>query len=188
MRIDRPTYHPDLLIVYDIVTELEAKHLMTLPNETDDIGREKISQAAASVERKILEVIKSEYPDLVVDKTISQGGGICFEPGHFLKQHVDGPGDVDRPGHGIDSVSTIAYLNDDYEGGEIYYSELDFVYKPVARSAVFHRGENPFMHGVLELLSGKRWSYELFSYEKYDPEEVIAQIEERHRSEANQYN
>jgi predicted 2-oxoglutarate/Fe(II)-dependent dioxygenase YbiX len=53
--------------------------------------------------------------------------------------------------------STIIYLNDDYEGGEIYFPEFDFEYKPKRGDAIlFPCDKNEFRHGVKEVTKGKR--------------------------------
>lgn len=46
----------------------------------------------------------------------------------------------------------VAYLNDDYEGGEICYPDLDIKVKPKARSIVIHKGD--LVHYVSPVLSG----------------------------------
>lgn len=43
------------------------------------------------------------------------------------------------------------YYNDDYEGGEINYPELDIVHKPKARSLLMHGGN--ILHGTLPVTS-----------------------------------
>lgn len=57
--------------------------------------------------------------------------------------------------------STIIYLNseNDYEGGEIYFPNQDFVYKPKQYSAVFFPSAgSEYIHGVTEITSGERFT------------------------------
>lgn len=54
--------------------------------------------------------------------------------------------------------STVVYLNDEYEGGNIYFPNQDFVYKPKKGSAVFFPSAGTeYIHGVTEVLSGTRY-------------------------------
>ena len=55
--------------------------------------------------------------------------------------------------------STIIYLNDysEYTGGEIYFPNQDFVYKPKKLSAVFFPSAgSEYIHGITEITSGVR--------------------------------
>ena len=61
---------------------------------------------------------------------------------------------VEDTTHGI-----IVYLNDDYEGGEIYYPTQNVIYKPKAGSLVIHSSEELARHGVKPVISGTRYSY-----------------------------
>jgi hypothetical protein len=50
---------------------------------------------------------------------------------------------------------SVYYPNDDYVGGEIFYPEYNFNYKPKARSLVLHSGMTK--HGVKKMISGNRF-------------------------------
>ena len=47
----------------------------------------------------------------------------------------------------------VIYYNDDYEGGEIEYSELGIVHKPKARSLILHGGN--ILHGPKQVFGDK---------------------------------
>lgn len=57
--------------------------------------------------------------------------------------------------------STIMYLNDpsEYEGGEIYFPNQGFTYKPKKYSAVFFPSAGTeYVHGITEVKSGHRYT------------------------------
>lgn len=55
--------------------------------------------------------------------------------------------------------SSVLYLNDDYSGGEIFFPDLDFEYKPKAGDLVmFPCNSNEYRHGVKKVLSGSRYT------------------------------
>jgi hypothetical protein len=55
--------------------------------------------------------------------------------------------------------SSVIYLNDEYEGGEIYFPEKDFEVRPEKYSAIFFPGNDyEYIHGVKEITSGKRYT------------------------------
>lgn len=54
-------------------------------------------------------------------------------------------------------ISGLFYINDDYEGGELYFPEQDLKFKPKAGSAYFFPGDMNYIHGVSEITSGIRY-------------------------------
>ena len=60
----------------------------------------------------------------------------------------------------------IYYLNDDYEGGEIYFPKQDITLKPKPNTLVFFPGNHDYLHGVKPMISGTR--YTLTSFWTFD--------------------
>ena len=64
------------------------------------------------------------------------------------------------------------YLNDDYDGGEVYFTERNYAFKPKANSIVTWPGNKNFIHGITETRTTNRYVYGFFikfaEYEKYD--------------------
>jgi hypothetical protein len=52
----------------------------------------------------------------------------------------------------------VVYINDDYEGGEIFYPNKDIAIKPKARSLVMHPGNKEYEHGVKKVFNNTRYS------------------------------
>jgi hypothetical protein len=51
------------------------------------------------------------------------------------------------------------YINDNYEGGEVYFPEQnDYMIKPTANSAAFWAGNKYFIHGVKDPLTADRYT------------------------------
>lgn len=78
--------------------------------------------------------------------------------GYFLPEHKDDKEDR-SPLH---QIASILYLNDDYSGGEIYFSQYSKIIKPKANSLVFFPGNKNYMHGVNECLYNDRFSLSTF--------------------------
>lgn len=76
---------------------------------------------------------------------------IKFEKGHFMKEHHDGGTE------NIIKYGTVLYLNDDFVGGETYYTGAGKEIKPIARSLILHPGNYLYRHGVREVTSGIRY-------------------------------
>ena len=55
-------------------------------------------------------------------------------------------------------IGSLFYLNDDYEGGELYFPKQNLEFKPKAGSAYFFPGDLHYIHGVKEIKSGVRYT------------------------------
>lgn len=61
---------------------------------------------------------------------------------------------VDNTAYGV-----IVYINDDYEGGEIYYPNQNIQYKPCAGDLLIHSSEEKCRHGVRKVINGDRYAW-----------------------------
>lgn len=88
-------------------------------------------------------------------------------PGQLQNPHADkelheGP-DAGRPNDfPYYDLSSLFYLNDDYEGGELYFPKQEAEFKPKKGAAYFFPGDMNYIHGVKEIKSGIRYTCPLF--------------------------
>lgn len=54
-------------------------------------------------------------------------------------------------------IAGLFYLNDDYEGGELYFPNQGIQFKPKRGAAYFFPGDMNYIHGVTEITSGIRY-------------------------------
>lgn len=82
-------------------------------------------------------------------------------PGTELKVHHD-------QGYDLTLLrAVIIYLNDDYEGGELYFTQHDLKIKPKAGTLVSFPGTDQYLHGVANVLPGEtRYVISTFAFEK----------------------
>jgi hypothetical protein len=59
-------------------------------------------------------------------------------------------------------IAGLFYLNDDYEGGELYFPNQGIQFKPKAGAAYFFPGDMNYIHGVTEITSGIRYTCPFF--------------------------
>lgn len=110
-------------------------------------------------DKAIFDLVKGICEDIIDPNTY------ITEEVYRIKRYVDGKCIAPH----YDSVKDfslisgiVIYLNDDYEGGEIYYSELDFSYKPVAGSVIVHPANKKFTHGINKVIGNTRYSMAFF--------------------------
>jgi len=68
--------------------------------------------------------------------------------------------------------SAIYYLNDNYEGGEIYFPRLDWAYRPEANTLLVFPSNDNFLHGVTEVTKGERFTVAIWYTQDYAHIEV----------------
>ena len=59
-------------------------------------------------------------------------------------------------------LGSLFYLNDDYEGGELYFPKQGVQFKPKPGAAYFFPGDMNYIHGVTEIKSGIRYTCPFF--------------------------
>jgi hypothetical protein len=75
-----------------------------------------------------------------------------WQPGANMGPHADGyDGNTDL------AFSLVAYLNDDYEGGEISFPNHNITVKPKKGSLIMFPAQEPFVHEVKQVISGDRY-------------------------------
>jgi predicted 2-oxoglutarate/Fe(II)-dependent dioxygenase YbiX len=98
-----------------------------------------------------------------------------YTPGSYLKMHADAEGyygDVPQPlknynpnnptSEVLNEYSSILYLNDEFDGGELYFEEIDLLVKPKANQLVFFPSGAEFRHEVKPIVNGDRYTLASF--------------------------
>lgn len=123
-----------------------------------------------SVDPKVVDVITGMQGRLKlevdkffkVDALPTSAAVVRWLPGQFQMPHADKELHIgDDRGKPNDfpyyDLAGLFYLNDDYEGGELYFPEQGIQFKPKAGSAYFFPGDMNYIHGVTEITSGVRY-------------------------------
>jgi hypothetical protein len=181
----------EILIEEDFITEEQADYLIStaefqarakwtngqVPKEKDDHsnfweGKSLFVTEMPDLDRNVLREIEIKarllyektYPELRGQVSYSQIHCINrFKSGDSMPVHWDrGPYEENNTVlHGV-----VVYLNDNYEGGEIYYPEKNIAIKPKKFSLVMHPGNEEYKHGVREVINGDRYAVTLFIHER----------------------
>lgn len=114
--------------------------------------------------QEVIQLIK-KYSDIVNELQRENNGFVpelytvesylsLWTEGTFAAAHIDS-----HAGYEFLQFSAILYLNDEYEGGEIYFPHQDFLYKPKAGDIVmFPCGGTEYPHEVREVTKGRRYT------------------------------
>jgi hypothetical protein len=101
-----------------------------------------------------------------------------WDVGGFAAPHSDNSDNNGKPNaFEINKFVGILYLNDDYEGGELFFPDHDISFKPQACSYIIFPGGIENLHGVTEVTAGVRYTMVSF----WDFEEIIYDEETKNR-------
>jgi len=75
-----------------------------------------------------------------------------WNQGQYMGPHFDG-----QDGDSTLAFSLVAYINDDYEGGEIHFPNQNITLKPKAGSMIMFPSQLPYLHEVKPIISGTRY-------------------------------
>jgi len=92
---------------------------------------------------------------------------VKWNPGQFqmphadkeLHQGLDAGQPNDFPNY---DIASLFYINDDYEGGELYFPNQKIQFKPKRGSAYFFPGDMNYVHGVTEVRKSFRYTCPFF--------------------------
>lgn len=76
----------------------------------------------------------------------------AWNEGQSMGPHFDG-----QDGNKDLAFSLVAYVNDDYEGGEISFPNHNITIKPKAGSLIMFPSQQPYIHEVKPIISGTRY-------------------------------
>ena len=83
-----------------------------------------------------------------------------WKEGAHAGEHIDA-----HQGYEFLEFSTVVYLNDDFEGGQIHFPKQTFVYTPKAGDAVMFPSTLEYSHGVFPLEKGRRYTIPMWHTE-----------------------
>lgn len=122
------------------------------------------------IDPKVVEVIRGMQARLKVevdkffkvDALPTSAALVRWLPGQYQHPHADKElhigNDAGKPNDfPYYDLSGLFYLNDDYEGGELYFPQHGIQFKPKKGAAYFFPGDMNYIHGVTEITFGIRY-------------------------------
>jgi hypothetical protein len=102
-----------------------------------------------------------------VDAQPTSPAMVRWLPGQLQMPHADkelheGPDAGKANDFPYYDIAGLFYINDDYEGGELYFPNQGIKFKPKVGAAYFFPGDMNYIHGVSEITSGIRYTVPFF--------------------------
>ena len=163
-------------IIANIPVDFDATHSYPIHNHKDYRGPYKNENEFGEM---MAEKMKSTAEDLYGLKLIRDQRFlyIVHPTGTYIDPHTDIL-DIDNPDYENDTyesqlqrfpylwsghLSILTYLNDEYEGGELYFPELDYAVRPKKGMIIMFPGNLHYVHGVAPITSGVRYTLSQWS-------------------------
>jgi hypothetical protein len=133
-------------------------------SNTLDLNDVKINPMISALQERL----KSEVDKFFnVDAWPTSTAIVRWLPGQLQMPHADKElHEGDNAGKPNDfpwyDIAGLFYLNDEYEGGELYFPNQGIQFKPKAGAAYFFPGDLNYIHGVTEIKSGIRYVIPFF--------------------------
>lgn len=100
--------------------------------------------------RKVYDHVIATYGEPFEDFNPHKTHIARFEEGHGMHDHFDSS----RP----NDIATLVYLNNNYEGGEIYFPDYNISIKPEPGDLLCFPDQPRFVHGVKAITKGTRYT------------------------------
>lgn len=101
-------------------------------------------------QRKVYDFVNENYAGPFENYDETKMHIARFTVGHGMHEHFDST----KP----NDITTLIYLNEDYEGGDIYFPELNISIKPQEGDLLCFPDTPDFVHGVKPIKEGTRYT------------------------------
>lgn len=170
MHVTKP-YNNEIIVVKNFISFKECSRLLKSIETLTKLDWAKKDHAAPeSLKSRTYELSSTLWEDInqraldLTDKTLDCGEEIYLQGFNtVIKAEKEGMPAHHDGGDGLENVTKfgyVLYLNTsgvDYTGGELYYTQLDIKYVPVAGDLVIHPGTFNYEHRVNDITSGIRY-------------------------------
>lgn len=153
-------YNDDGVVIYD--SDYWKDRVATFPTI------EKQDPEIPKLIMEMVERLKLEVDEFFgVDAAPTSPAMVRWLPGQLQMPHADKElHEGENRGKPNDfpyyDIAGLFYINDDYEGGELYFPEQGIQFKPKAGAAYFFPGDMNYIHGVTPIISGIRYTVPFF--------------------------
>jgi predicted 2-oxoglutarate/Fe(II)-dependent dioxygenase YbiX len=174
--------HKNLTIIFDFLESSEVSAFDFFmktntwseaegdPHWSMNISSAEIGLIAQTIQQRLKNTIETVYKCTLSNETL--GTLVKYKVGHGLKRHYDaalieettGKMTVYQTfsGHPSRDISSTIYLGQSFEGGEIYFPNIDFTYEPVQGSVIIFPSSEEYEHEVTPVVNGDRIMASIF--------------------------
>lgn len=143
--------------LFNFVSSPDQISWIVEPWTTERTPKDSIPEDILDLLKKIFKTARlnciNYYDTEVNDDFMGQYLLTKWSSGSKMNPHVD----TDSQKH--QHIVCMYYINDSYDGGEIFFPDYDLKIKPKSNSVIMFPGNENYVHGVLEVLKGFRYTF-----------------------------
>lgn len=150
-------------ILYDYMLSMYIASEERDPSKRRDDLKDDAFRIMNELEEKYIDFARKNLDFAVEPKFSTLHNYVYWYEGKKMEPHYDNlGGDHSAPV----MYGCVYYLNDDFEGGELWYPNQGVEYRPVPGDMIIHPGSREYSHGVKQVTSGVRISAGSFITQK----------------------
>jgi hypothetical protein len=169
-----------MLKFLDWISVSQPQNGQHIQEEIDKVITPEIIEIQNKYNKKIIETATELYGLEFVDDNTHMLAATIATPGAITPVHTDiieglnreKPKEkelVDWKNAWDGYLSCNIYINDDYSGGQVYFPDRNYEFKPKANSLVMWAGNKNFIHGVKDPIDGNRYNvYRSIKFKDFD--------------------
>jgi hypothetical protein len=162
---------PGIYVISDFISQDQVKEVMNFlrDNKNNTLEIDDKVHAGKSKKDRIIDISNKRLSILDIDlNPLFDGLYTTLPIRNIMKYEI---GDVFLP-HQDSSIhcpiesdwGLVLYINDDFEGGELYYPEKNITYVPKSGDLVIHGATKEFSHGTTKITSGTKYVATSFAF------------------------
>lgn len=153
-------YNENGTIIYDHTPWKDRVVTHETMKKLDEVNNSNCWERLLNMVNKLKPIIEDFYD---VEATPTSPAFVRWPVGAMQFPHADkelheGPDAGTENNFPWYDLGTVFYLNDDYEGGELFFPKQGISFKPKARAVYFFPGDKNYIHGVNKVISGTRYT------------------------------
>lgn len=180
-----PSDHKQMLDFLDWVSSIRPQNGQHIQKDIDLVLTKEIVEIQNKYNKKIIETATKLYGREFIDDDVHLLAATIATPGAITPVHTDIIEGLDRKKpeekeypdwrNAWDGyLSCNIYINDNYSGGQVYFPERNYEFKPKANSLVMWAGNKYFIHGVKDPIDANRYNvYRSIKFKEFEEYSIV---------------
>jgi len=147
----------DMAVVREYIDNSTFQRQEGVPNSYIEGLEDPTNSIIADAQKLLQQSMEKDFNCVIGDE--NQGTIVKYDIGWTLSLHADVYDHLPTyAGYPTRDLSSILYLSEDFDGGDLWFPDLDLLIHPTAGSVAYFPSSTDFMHEVTELKAGNRYT------------------------------
>lgn len=137
-----------------VVTEGDIKSNASIINSVRDVSIKNLKSHRDFIDKIVNNYLEDYCNENNIDiksLELDSYGLLKYDPGQFFGEHTDAGMDLPR------TVSMVIYLNDDYTGGELHFTNFNTTLRFNTNTLILFPSDSEYCHAAQPVISGRKY-------------------------------